>query len=397
VDRAQADVTAAAQRAEGVLETVRDEVDDLSPAVTAQLASLGATPVPGDQQLRNSQVTARWQNYLNQLAAAQIEPPAAAELTDPADLPPGMSPALDGAGQPIPGIAWAVIGNSPVTVLPAETVAAVSSALSQLGKPFVAGATGPDAYDCGGFTSAAWLLAGYAEPVSPQDQWAQNTAVPVSALQIGDLVFAPGGQDVGIYLGEGQVVGASAGTFQVGVSSVVAGSSGVRVTLAHPAEPNAALPAGGSTGACGAPLPVPGPVSPAWGGWSNGQIPVGALCELGVHRHALRCDAAAAYGQLSAAYETTFGSPLCITDSYRSYASQVSAFLRKPALAAVPGTSNHGWALAVDLCGGINVAGSPQWTWMTANAGRFGFVQPDWARPGAEKPEPWHWEYGVIS
>ena len=34
---------------------------------------------------------------------------------------------------------------------------------------------------------------------------------------------------------------------------------------------------------------------------------------------------------------------------------------------------------------------------MTANAGRFGFVQPDWARPGGEKPEPWHWEYGYIS
>ena len=89
---------------------------------------------------------------------------------------------------------------------------------------------------------------------------------------------------------------------------------------------------------------------------------------------------------------------MCIRDSsYRSYASQVSAFHRKPGLAAVPGTSNHGWALAVDLCGGINVAGSPQWTWMTANSGRFGFVQPDWARPGAEKPEPWHWEFGYIS
>jgi hypothetical protein len=34
---------------------------------------------------------------------------------------------------------------------------------------------------------------------------------------------------------------------------------------------------------------------------------------------------------------------------------------------------------------------------MTANAGRFGFVQPDWAGPGGEKPEPWHWEYGAIS
>jgi len=168
------------------------------------------------------------------------------------------------------------------------------------------------------------------------------------------------------------------------------------VTLPAPATPNAA-PAPAAAGACGAPLPVPGPVSPAWGGYANGQIPGTALCEIGVGRHALRCDAAASYIAMSKAFQSSFGSPLCITDSYRSYASQVSAYQRKPALAAYPGTSNHGWALAVDLCGGINVAGSPQWTWMTANAGRFGFVQPDWARPGAEKPEPWHWEFGVIS
>jgi LAS superfamily LD-carboxypeptidase LdcB len=116
-----------------------------------------------------------------------------------------------------------------------------------------------------------------------------------------------------------------------------------------------------------------------------------------VYRHALRCDAAASYTQLSTAYEAAFDRPLCITDSYRSLGAQVAAFYAKPALAAVPGTSNHGWALAVDLCGGINVAGTPQWTWMTQHAGQFGFVQPDWAAPGGEKPEPWHWEYGYIS
>ena len=27
----------------------------------------------------------------------------------------------------------------------------------------------------------------------------------------------------------------------------------------------------------------------------------------------------------------------------------------------------------------------------------FGFVQPTWAGPAGEKPEPWHWEYGYIS
>jgi hypothetical protein len=339
----------------------------------------------------------RWQAYLADLAAGGIEPPPVAELADPAGLPPGMSPALDAAGQVVPGVAWAVVGNRPVTVLPAETVAAVSHALSQLGKPFVAGTAGPESYDCGGFAAASWLLAGYGLPTTPQAQWAQGAPVPLDLLQIGDLVFPPGGQDVGIYLGEGTVVGASAATYQVGVRPMAAGSTAVRVSLPTPAEPNPTLPPGGDAGACGAALPAPGTVSPAWGGWDNGRIAPEALCQIGVGRHALRCDAAADFLRLSAAYEAEFGRPACVTDSYRSLASQRSAFARKPALAAVPGTSNHGWALALDMCDGVNRAGSAQWRWMTEHAGRYGFVQPAWASPGGEKPEPWHWEYGYIS
>jgi cell wall-associated NlpC family hydrolase len=397
VAAARSALDALGREAAGVLATVRETVDGLGPDVAARLAGLGAIPAAGAQQERNVQAVARWQTYLDQLAAAGIEPPPAAALLDADDLPPGLSPALDATGAPLPGIAWAVIRSSPVTVLPAETVTAVSAALSQLGKPFVPGSSGPETYDCGGFTSAAWLLAGYAVPTTPQDQWATGAPVPVTDVQIGDLVFAPGGQDVGIYLGDGDVLGASAGSYQVGVGTLAAGSWVTRVTLPAPTEPNPALPPGGDKGACGAALPVPGTVSPAWGGWSNGQIPPETLCALGVNRHALRCDAAASYAQLDTAYRDAFGSPLCITDSYRSLRGQITAFAMKPRLAAVPGTSNHGWALAVDLCGGIHIAGSAQWRWMTANAGRFGFVQPDWAGPAGEKPEPWHWEYGYIS
>ncbi|SFF70084.1 Cell wall-associated hydrolase, NlpC family [Blastococcus tunisiensis] len=396
VAHAESEVRAAAARADVVLATVRSQVDDLTPEITSALAGLGSTPVSGPQEERNQRATARWQQYLGRLAAAGIAPPPAAAITDPENLPAGFSPALSPAGQPVPGVVWAIVDTSPVTVLPAETVAAVSSALSQLGKPFVPGTSGPDTYDCGGFTAASWLLAGYAVPGTPQDQWAAGAAVPLADVQVGDLVHAPGGQDVGIYLGEGEVIGASAGTYQVSVQPLAAGSSATRVTLPAPAAANPPLPVA-EAGACGAPLPPPGERTAAWGGWSNGQIPGDALCRLGVHRHALRCDAAASYGQLDAAYTAAFGTRLCITDSYRPFAAQVSAFTRKPKLAAVPGTSNHGWALAVDLCGGINVGGSVQWSWMRANAARFGFVQPAWASPGGEKPEPWHWEYGYIS
>ena len=397
VAAAESALDAVNRRAAGVLAGARATVDDLSTEVSLHLAALNTVPVPGPQQQRNEQARARWQGYLGRLAAAGIEPPAAAALADADHLPAGFSPALDTQRHPIPGTALAVDGNKPVSVLPAETIAAVSSALSQLGKPFAADTAGPDSYDCGGFTSASWLLAGYAVPATPQAQWASGAPVSMANLQIGDLIFSPGGQDVGIYLGGDDVVGASAGSFQVAVRSVAAGSSVVRVTLPAPAEQNAALSPGGPTGPCGAALPKPGTATPQWGGWANGQIPSGALCDLGVYRHALRCDAASSYRRMSTAYEAAFGHPICITDSYRSLGAQIAAFYSKPALAAVPGTSNHGWALAVDLCDGINVFDTPQWTWMTQNAGRFGFVQPEWAGPGGDKPEPWHWEYGYIS
>ncbi|MFW3170444.1 NlpC/P60 family protein, partial [Geodermatophilus sp. CPCC 206100] len=385
------------QRVAAVLAGAREVAGGLRTDVTAQLAALGTAPAAGAQQEANQQALRRWQDYLGVLSVAGIQPPPAASLADPAALPAGLSPALDGAGRPIPGVAWAVAGNRPLTVLPAETVTAVSSALAQLGKPYVPGGAGPDVYDCGGLTATSWLLAGYALPSGPADQWASGAAVPLDQLQVGDLVFTDGGADVGIHLGEGQVVTASAATYQVGVRTMTDAVGAVRVPSAAPAQPNPALPAGtAGRGACGAPPAPAGPISPSWGGWSNGSIPAGVLCPI-ARGHALRCDAAAGYTGLAQAFEAAFGSRLCITDSYRSLTAQVSAFQRKPALAAVPGTSNHGWALAVDLCGGINVAGTPQSAWMAANAGRFGFLQPDWARPGGEKPEPWHWEFGDLA
>lgn len=58
------------------------------------------------------------------------------------------------------------------------------------------------------------------------------------------------------------------------------------------------------------------------------------------------------------------------------------------AAAAVPGTSNHGWALAVDIAnvGGFN---STFYRWLTATAPLFGFSNTE----GASVGEAWHWVY----
>ncbi len=69
---------------------------------------------------------------------------------------------------------------------------------------------------------------------------------------------------------------------------------------------------------------------------------------------------------------------------------------QKPRLAAVPGTSNHGRGLAVDLCGGAERFDGAAHRWLQANAGRFGWVHPAWARQGGRREEPWHWEYGAL-
>jgi murein DD-endopeptidase MepM/ murein hydrolase activator NlpD len=142
------------------------------------------------------------------------------------------------------------------------------------------------------------------------------------------------------------------------------------------------------------PFLATGTASVGWGGYSNGMIPASKLCALGSSGHRLRCDAAAAYLQLASAYRARFGQSLCITDSYRSYNAQVDLYARKPSLAALPGTSNHGWGVAVDLCGGIENYGTVQYQWMKTHASAFGWVHPAWADQGGNREEPWHWEFG---
>jgi hypothetical protein len=63
-------------------------------------------------------------------------------------------------------------------------------------------------------------------------------------------------------------------------------------------------------------------------------------------------------------------------------------------MAAVPGTSVHGWGRAVDFEeGGQELAFDMNgYQWLVGHASSFGFVQPGWAGPSGTAPEPWHWE-----
>jgi cell wall-associated NlpC family hydrolase len=99
---------------------------------------------------------------------------------------------------------------------------AVKFAMAQVGKAYVYGAAGPNAYDCSGLTMRSGGMAGVGLPHSSSAQQGSGTRVSESELRPGDLVFyySPVSH-VGMYIGNGLIVNA------------LNPSSGVRVSPLH--------------------------------------------------------------------------------------------------------------------------------------------------------------------
>ncbi|MDH6124216.1 C40 family peptidase [Kitasatospora sp. GP82] len=88
-----------------------------------------------------------------------------------------------------------------------RAAAAIAFARSQLGKPCVRGATGPDSYDCSGLVQAAWQSAGVPLPRTTYAQIGAAPRVPRGELRPGDLVFFYSGvSHVGLYAGHGRMI-----------------------------------------------------------------------------------------------------------------------------------------------------------------------------------------------
>lgn len=151
----------------------------------------------------------------------------------------------------------------------------------------------------------------------------------------------------------------------------------------------------------------------AWGGYTNGKIPLAKL--VAIPNGYLRIDAAAGYGSMNAAFTKKFGKELRVSEAYRSYDKQVSIwkarYVKSPkkvansvefqgkywtkkknvSVAAVPGTSVHGWALAVDLNSGVQTAGSAEKRWADKYGPKYG-----WKPVGNNFGEPWHFEFTPV-
>lgn len=154
--------------------------------------------------------------------------------------------------------------------------------------------------------------------------------------------------------------------------------------------------------------------------YENGRIPLAVLAPLANQpNHRLWHVAAQAFNQMREELIAVGFTDPFVRSSYRSFEAQelilydenknniidagvegpnVPGSYRNPKAAGTPGKSKHGWGIAIDFHkhfrdDSTDINGKTGFEWLNANAHRYGFVHPTWARPGGSNPEPWHWEY----
>jgi len=168
------------------------------------------------------------------------------------------------SGSSAAGCAQANGGVPPVQAPTQAVAAAISFAEQQLGKPYLWGGTGPDAFDCSGLVMMAYRTAGINIDRTTFQQWATERHVPASQVQPGDLVFFAGADGtpanpghVGLVIGNGKMIEAYATGYPIRVSSYT-NSGAVGFT-----QPWAGAP--GTSGTAASPGGTGGPTAPVGG------------------------------------------------------------------------------------------------------------------------------------
>ncbi|MFF3659827.1 C40 family peptidase [Streptomyces olivochromogenes] len=113
---------------------------------------------------------------------------------------------------------------------------ALAFARTQIGKPYVWGATGPGSYDCSGLTQAAWKAAGVDLPRTTWDQVNAGTTVSLADIKPGDLVFFYDDiSHVGLYIGNGMMIHAPKPGAYVREESIFYGGESIIHSVVRPA------------------------------------------------------------------------------------------------------------------------------------------------------------------
>jgi len=103
--------------------------------------------------------------------------------------------------------------------------AVIAYARLQIGKPYLWGGTGPDAFDCSGLMMMAYRSANIDIPRTSEEQWVWGPRVPPGHEQPGDLVFFAGSDGtttspghVALVIGHGQMIEAYATGFPIRIA-----------------------------------------------------------------------------------------------------------------------------------------------------------------------------------
>ncbi|VTR78311.1 M15 family metallopeptidase [Cellulomonas hominis] len=130
---------------------------------------------------------------------------------------------------------------------------------------------------------------------------------------------------------------------------------------------------------------------------ADGTVDPAVLCPVPFAAGALlRCDAVDALVALNEEFRADHGTDLPVGSTYRSFPEQVALKGAKGFLAASPGTSHHGWGVAVDFSGfgAVGQFDTPLYLWMVEHGPAYGWIHPAGMGPGGPGPhEPWHWEF----
>jgi LAS superfamily LD-carboxypeptidase LdcB len=150
--------------------------------------------------------------------------------------------------------------------------------------------------------------------------------------------------------------------------------------------------------------------------YSNGQIPSNVMKQNKNLAKNLTGDAAYLMSEASDSLDLMIAAfnfasfsgkqKITFTDGYRSLARQQALFDKYGSTrAAKPGTSNHGWGIAIDMYWGVRTSmykdsnkrtsgyKHPNYIWFLNNGWKWGWINPAKLRDNSGTDEWWHWEY----
>jgi cell wall-associated NlpC family hydrolase len=189
------------QEQQAVLAELQHSSETDLATLAEQEKELAALRADSDAKVAESKKVLARLTAAERAAVAAAEKKAAEEARAKAEAATGTS-----SSTPTNGAADETSGTSAESGS-SRGATAVAFAKGQLGKPYVFGAAGPDAYDCSGLTGAAWKSAGVTLPRTSQTQIGVGKSVSRAELQPGDLVFYYAGiTHVALYVGNGQII-----------------------------------------------------------------------------------------------------------------------------------------------------------------------------------------------